>query len=363
MAALALPLAVTLVVTLGACNDVGASMDPAPSVDPYASLRLNVRGATMSTVAPYDTLQLSAVGLTASGAAIQGPDTVRYATNDTLVTVSPAGLVTARHATGAGRTTMVIATLHDHATDITHVDTAFIAVTSAVPASPMASFAIVRPAGDSTKLAVKDWIVSLPTATVAVSATAADGSDIRSLLNIRFSTSDSSIAKVSATGEVTGMQRGMATIYATSTYYGVTKRDSVQYQILDPMLAWINAEMVPSKTQAGTFLRQYAPATITISTGGTVIFQTGDGELSMDVVFDDPSAAQPAPAWLTSIVSWIGTGAGNIGPLPLITINGQFNPECNDITLCTGGMRTFTQPGTYPYHSALFGTSGVIIVR
>jgi hypothetical protein len=138
----------------------------------------------------------------------------------------------------------------------------------------------------------------------------------------------------------------------------------VQYEIINPIMAWITAELTPSRTEAGQYYRQFAPATITISPGGTVAFQQGNGEYSMDVVFDDPSAALPAPAWLASTVSWIGTGSGNIGPIPIITINGVYNTaECSDITLCTGGLRSFANPGTYPYHSALFGTTGVVIVR
>jgi hypothetical protein len=64
------------------------------------------------------------------------------------------------------------------------------------------------------------------------------------------------------------------------------------------------------------------------------------------------------------MISWIGNGSGNIGPTPRITIGGVYNAdECSDYTRCYGALRSFPNPGTYPYHSALFGTTGVVIVR
>jgi hypothetical protein len=85
-------------------------------------------------------------------------------------------------------------------------------------------------------------------------------------------------------------------------------------------------------------------------------------ELPMDVVFDEPDAPQPSP--IPGYVLFYPTGTGDIGPIPPFILDGQLNPDCYlDFYGCQGASRSFPVAGTYHYHSALYGTKGVIVVE
>jgi hypothetical protein len=315
----------------------------------------------MSTVAPYNTLQLMATPYLASGAVANDSIVATFRTKDTTLSITPDGLVTALTTTPD---TWIAVSLRDPARNITHIDTLFVTVTDQVPTSPMVAFSIQRPPGDSAKIAVYDAAVSLFLDTVRVVASAEDGTDLQSLLRVRYLVSDSAIATVDQTsGVVTGMRPGAVMIWATTTYYGVTKTDSMRMTIGNPLSATVFSEIRPSATVAGEYVRVFNPSTITIGVGGTILFsqaiRLNGPDIGMDVVFDDPSVAQPS----TLPVYWLETGTGNIGPLPSLTLDGQFNPDCFvSFTYCAGATRSFPAAGTYHYHSALYGTTGTIIV-
>jgi hypothetical protein len=357
------------VIGLGAevlgCADNGTALDPRPSSDPYIRVQLNAESIVMSTVAPYDTLQLTATGRLASGALVASVDSVQYSTDDTLLTVTRTGLVTAHYAT-SGKPTTVIATLHDRISNVTHVDTAFITITEQVPGSPLTTFAL-HSTGDSARVAIQLG-GAYPVDTMSVVATTTGGTDISSALPLRFFTSDPNVAMVDPqTGLATGIRRGAATIYATSTYYGVTKRDSVILTILNPILVTINATAGTSPVDHKTQVWLFSPATVTISPGGIV--EIGSAYLptwdfpKLQVVFDDPSAAQAAPF----LVTYMTPGVGNIGPVEPYAIGNPssyvLNPNCPLIFDCLGGARAFPTPGIYRYHDPAFGMSGAIIVQ
>jgi hypothetical protein len=340
----------------------------APSLvrDPYFRLELNARNIVMSTAAPYNTLQLSVTPYTASGAVFTTDVQPTFWTNSTAFTVSPAGLVTA---TKVSASSFVVATLQDTVHNITHVDTAFITITGTTPASPLASLSIQRPPDDSAKIGV--YGSSKPLDTLKVVLTAENGSDLSAAVPVRFSISDPSVVKFTTIAGhaswrgINSMRVGHVTLSATTTYYGVTKTDSLEYTIGNPVLATVGIPMMPSPTVAGEVIRAYSPSVIVIGVGGTVIFApptilTGTA-VDWDVVFDDPDAAQPS----TLVPTSVPTGAGNIGPNPPFATNGAINPACAGAVgaSCRQAARAFMQPGTYTYHSALYGTTGKIIVR
>jgi hypothetical protein len=287
-----------------------------------------------------------------------------FLTEDEKLSVSPGGLVTALEATPR---TWVTATVHDLRRNVTHTDTVFIAVTTTTPSSPLETFAIQRPLDDSAKIGVYDGSTGLFTDTAVVAATAKDGTDLTPNLLVRFFVSDSTIAKVDPQfGVVKGIRQGTVTVFATTTYYGVTKTDSFDLEIGNPIVANVIAEIRASSTEAGKYVREFVPSSITIGVGGTVRFGEGisfDGPyLPMDVVFDDPSAAQPSP--IPSYLLQYANGSGNIGPIPSFILDGALNPDCFlDFAACQGAVRSFSVAGTYHYHSALFGTQGEIVVK
>jgi len=389
-------LARTIVCTLGvgaACVALACSIgnEPtgvtSPSRDPYASLRLNVHTVTLSTTAPFDTVQLVATPYTVSGAVATGLGTPTFTLSDTTISLSATGVLQARSPT-PGTGSMVIASLRDAKNNVTRYDTVLVVVTKTAPSSPLASFSLRRLPGDSAKVAVYDYTMA-PEDSLFLTATAADGSDLRTALasptSVRFTSADSGIATVTTqtlpagtpghpvaepVGIVHGVRPGTVTIYAATTYYGVTRTDSLSVTIGNPIGVTISGEAAPSPTEPGKLTRVYVPNVITIGVGGTVVFMPAwTPPIPFDVVFDDPSAAQPS----TLSQGTAATGSGNIGPIPLPDINSGGVMEVikvcfpngfgvNKINMCSAS-RAFPRAGTYHYHSALYGTSGTIVVQ
>lgn len=385
MRALGTVAACTVVACSGADKTTGLTT---LSTDPYASLRFNVHTVTMSTVAPYDTLQLSATAYTLSGATAAGLGTPTFTTRDTTLAVSATGLVTARTTTPS-EGSYVIASLRDTVSNVTRADTVYIVVTDTAPSSPLATFAIRHLATDSSKVGVYDNTTS-PQDSVFIVATAADGTDLRPTLApmtaIRFTTSDANTATVTTAelpadggdhpvdepvGIVQGVQPGKVIIKVATTYYGVTRTDSTEVTIGNPVGATILLAPTTSSVPGGGMIRAFNPNTVTIGVGGTIVFRpAATSPLAWDVVFDDPSAAQPS----TLPQSTAATGTGNIGPLPMPDLKAkdataQFFAMClpngfgaNMIFTCAAS-RSFPHAGTYHFHSVLYGTSGEVIVQ
>jgi hypothetical protein len=296
---------------------------------------------------------------TVSGAVFTDSVETTYLTQDTTLAVTPDGLVTALTATAS---TWVLAAMRDVKHNVTRVDTVFIVVTKTTPVSPLATFAIQRPPGDSAKISVYSSNPRLFADTIRIAAAAENGSNLLSALAVRFGVSDSAVAKInSKTGILTGMRPGEVIVRATTTYYGVTKTDSVRLTIGNPLVVKVQPMIVPSPTVAGEYVRIFVPDTIMIGVGGTVMFSQTISltapPLAMDVVFDDPDAAQPS-ALTTGLI----TGSGNIGPMPSPIIDSKVNPACSPLTVCLGASRSFSTAGVYHYHSALYGSTGVIVV-
>ena len=344
------------------CGTDGAGIPPL-STDPFMTAQLNVRSATMSTVAPYNTLQLTVTPYTATGHVVTDSIVTTYLTKDTTLSVTASGLVTALFATTDP--TWVVATVRDLAHNVTHVDTMFVTITETTPASPLASLTI-QPL-DSTRLATYDAGVQLYLDTLHIRVAAANGSDLSPSVFVRFLSSDSSIARVDPVlGIVRGVQPGHVTIRAMTTYYGVTKTDSLAMDIELPVSATVFVPIAPSPTVAGESIRTFNPSSITIGVGGTIIFVAGfvlnPPYLKWDVVFDDPTAADPSP--IPPDYFFGATGAGNIGPIEPLNIGNDFNPAClPDYLSCNAQARSFPVAGTYHYHSALYGSQGTIIVK
>jgi len=352
-----------------ACND-SASSGPLPSANPYTTLTLNTHSAVISIVAPYDTLQLSAVARTASDAAVTSGGTVTYKASDTSVTVSPSGLVTAQFVTTPGQPSVVVAALRDSAQNITRVDSVFIVVTDQTPSSPLATFAIVQPSGDSAKVGVYDPQSGLWPDTVRITASAADLSDIAPVIASRFLSSDPATATVDPnTGVVIGIRPGRVAIRTEATYYGVHKSDSLRIQIGNPVVAMVT--MFIDLSVPGHPKRYFVPSTITIGVGGTIKFLQWFDEraqnLPVDIVFDDSADVVASAIPLTGTA--METGNGNISNIPSPYIDPVLGFSCpvegppdNPLLPCNGASRAFPRAGTYHYHSVLYGTSGTIIV-
>jgi hypothetical protein len=348
---------------------------PASAIDPYGSLRLETRSIVMSLAAPYDTLQLRATPYSLTGAQITTLGTPTYTVSDTSIVVSAAGVVTAKTRTS---NSYVVVTLRDPDQNITHVDTAFITVTNDTAPSTLASFSLHTAPGDSAKLAINDGILA-STKPLYVTATGTNDEDLSSLVHVRYRSSDTSIATVDPNrGFMKGFQIGTAVITAATTWYGVTKLSSIPIQIGNPIAFKWTAGVAPSLTNPDQHTLVYAPTDFTIGVGGVVSF-LGNLEMSregleMDVIFDDSTAAQPAPFPDTKLRS--PTGSGNVHLRPPVLLPGDtsltdYIRACIPsivthqppllVNIC-GTTRYFPRAGRFTWHSDLWGQHGTITV-
>jgi hypothetical protein len=342
---------------------------PAATIDPYGSLQLQTRSIVMSLAAPYDTLQLHATPYSIAGSQMTTLGAPTYAVSDTSIAVSATGLVTAKTQTS---NSYVVVTLRDSVQNVTHVDTAFITVTNVTAPIPLASLSLHPAAGDSAKLAVNDGTLAT-TKSLVITATGTGGEDLSSSVQVRFASSDPSVASVSTTqGVVKGFQVGTTVITATTTWYGVTKSSSLTMQIGNPIFfAW---SAVSSTTASGQHTVIYQPTNFTIGVGGVVGFLTPlfgvHQSVVMDVIFDDSTAVQPVPA---AIASRLGapTASGNVYlHTPVLAPDDTgftamllacFSASTPPLANCMQS-RYFPRAGSYTWHSNAWGLHGTITV-
>lgn len=319
-----------------------AAQDPATS---YWHLVLNTHAITMSTVAPYDTVRLSATPLTALGTPLVGAPAVTFTTTDSSVRVSPTGILTA-HAVDSD--VKVIATLTYH--NVRQADTAFITVTSDMPSSPFTTLLLQLMPGDSTTLA-SSGIFGPFAKTITIETLDAAGDTIpHAAVALRVSdTLQMTIPPTVINGtadlqlQFGTAQPGNVTLYASATIYGVTKSDSLKITLTNPLLA---AFLVSEHTSAGSHTPAFtvSPSAVTVGPTGEIFWENATTD-SLDVVFDDPSAAFDDPIFQE--------GGGNSGPIGTTDF----------IQLFPIIARQFIIPGTYHWRSLRLGVSGTITVQ
>jgi hypothetical protein len=337
----------TLMCTLG-CSETTAS--GAQSSQLYWKLSLNHHAITVTDSAPYDTITLVATPRTALGAAISTTNPVSYTIRSPGVSVTNGVL----RGTAPASQVWVIATMT--VDGLTLLDSAVINVTShTAPVQTLKSLSIQPAPGDSAKVGV--------TLSYYVNQQVLDVTDapINNPL-VAFSSSDTTIATIDPTGSVTTYRQGQVMLYGETTMYGVTKTDSLLLTVGLPVVA---VEAVVSRTPFGspTMQSYFAPETLAIGVGGYVIWSNTSGQ-PVDLVFDTPSAAKAVSSSTAFYGAVIGILFGDVA----ITDSGNvsaFSPA--DPTGASGETgnraRYFPTAGSYPYHSALYGTTGVIVVQ
>ena len=205
-----------------------------------------------------------------------------------------------------------------------------------------------------------------------------------------FFSSDPSIATVGATGIVTGVKPGTATISASNTVGGVTKTATFPITITDPVTATFSITTATSGTGIIFF-----PDTVTVSAtqaaiegrpnrtnpGAVVIWAvvpttvfpqtftattTPNNTDCFNVTFADPSAAGPAPTAPSGSTvppgnsGNIGTGGAGSSNPPLCSV-----PSGNPVPAFgkDAQSRLFATPGTYTFSSTTNGAKGTLIVK
>ena len=333
--------AALLALVLAGCSG-DPPVTPPPVQDPttlYWQLTLNVRAVTLSTVAPYDTVRILATPQTISGAPIADLLKPMYTSLDLdRAYVDSTGLV---HAIGIGDQVMVVASLKEN--NILHADTLVMNITGEATPQTLATFTIHPDVGDSAKVAV-GFIVTL-----TPRAADGNGTPINDVAAY-FTSSDPTIATIDrTTGFLVPNRPGHVTIYATTTTYGVTKSDTLPYTFGHSIV--LPLEIVSQTNASGQVVNVFSPSNAELGPGAIVIFYNAT-RLPTDVTFDDPTNVAQADSYCGFFPNLCGTG--NIA---------AWVRDPNDDSGITGlRARRFPVPGTYTYHSTIFGSTGTIVI-
>ena len=331
--------AAALVLVLSSCTP-DAAVAPPPLVNDsnmYWALTLDQHAVTLSTVAPYDTIRLSATPRTFEGTALANLPAPTYTSLDLdRAVVSADGLV---RVIKTGSRIPVVASLA--VGNLRHADTAFFNVTSLATPPVLATFSIHPTPPDSAKTADSKTIVA--------QAATADGMAITGL-SVYYTVSDPTTAMIDrVTGFLWKVRPGHVTVTATATAYGVTKTDTVTYVLGYPLIQLLT--ITAQKNASGQIVNGFSPARLELGPGGSVFINNATG-IPTDVTFDDPTNVAQDDVYCGFSPSFCGSG--NIA---------AWAKDPNDPSGITAvRLRRFPVPGTYTFHSTIFGTTGTIVV-
>ncbi|HWZ60365.1 MAG TPA: hypothetical protein VNW46_15405 [Gemmatimonadaceae bacterium] len=316
---------------------------PAPQTDPaqlYYSLTLNDHAVTLSTVAPYDTITLTASPRSAVGVPLATVGTPTFTSLD-LDHVQVDSVTGRVHAIATGRAIGVVAALAIGG--VTHADTVMINVTDTATPPTLTTFSVQPRPGDSTKVSVDGG--------GAITPRALDGSgNPIPGIAVYYTSSDPTIAYIDrSAGYFVPVRPGKVRFTATTTVYGVTKRDSVQWTIGHILYGVVT--ITPEVNAQGKIVATYVPDSIVMEVGGRVTFQNLAGPPT-DVTFDNPADAAQDNAMCSALPLWCGTG--NVPAFALLPNDSTGNSALR--------FRTFPVQGTIRYHSTISGATGVLVV-
>lgn len=345
---------------LGCGGDATTAPRLRTSSQAYWALQLNQHAVNLASQAPYNTIHLTAVPLTAAGTPLLGAGSVHFRTSDSSVTVdSVTGIVTAHFATQLGQPTPVVAVLTLQG--VTLADTALIQVTDTVPQRALATFSMQPATGDSAKRSF-DWIQKHGLAW-PVSASDAGGNVLcnpsQCALQVYYTSSNPNITIGSATGNIQPNDTGQTILRATTWVYGVAKSDSVVFKV-GYLLSYTNQMVVTTVSGVPTVMFASAPRQLVLGVGAIVKFQDLSPQ-QVDVVFDSTTGIDTAGCLSIQETFAHGaqtyaapTGSGNVPPFggDTTAVNGiSFFQYDADVDL---RCRWFRQAGVYRYHSTVF---------
>lgn len=336
-------IASVVLATTACAGDAAVAPRPTTNVSQmFWALTLDHHAVTLSTVAPYDTIRLTATPRNVSGEPLTGLSAPTFTSLDLQhAQVDSTGLV---HARKAGATVLVVVRLADG--NLVHVDTAVIKVTNVAVPPVLASLSIHPDSGDSAKTAV-DVYRALATRALAADSTQISG------LSVYYTSSDPTTATIDRrTGLVQPIRPGHVTLIAEATAYGITRADTLRFAIGYPSLGLVRIEQLTNAD--GQVVTVFVPDRFTVGPGADFVFWNRIN-LAADVVFDDPTNVVQSDTYCA--VAPQLCGVGNVGAFSAALDSAQ-------AILFLPGLRArhITVPGTYTYHSTLLGATGTIIV-
>ncbi len=337
-----------------ACGNGADAFAPAlPPSQLLARLRLNENVLNMALAPPYDTAQLRVTAYSGTGKIIEGD--VEYSVElpaQDKMTISPAGLL---NVNGSGTNMIVRARMNYNGVTLT--DSAYVNVIAGTPTNFVKHMGFGLTDQDSAKVAV------YYSALIPIIRQDSTDSEMPSL-GVQVWLSDPSIANSWFYGLTDGMmflegvRPGRMTVYASTYAYGMSFRDSLEFQVGWPIRTELTAVI---RYVPGSFDRiaAFHINSTTVGTGACVIWRN-PSDLPIDVTFDDPSGVDSPSATGDGLCTSQGRfdmNGGNIAPF-------KREVDSNGVEILFANYRTrvFKHPGVYTYHSSLYGTKGTIIV-
>jgi hypothetical protein len=349
-----------------ACSTTDTTAVPLDGETGYWRLRMNYQAVTLSTIAPYDTIQLIATPCNAYDVPLPQSALDSAVTtyqlqdpNDTSLTITADGFVHALHPHDG-----VLVNITTTVRGMTRVDTISFNVTNVSPPPHLTTFTLTVTPDSLTDT----FLLGAGQGTLKVQALDSLDKKIPHVV-VHFSTADQRMVQLSSGGGVSGtVQRqrdgifvhpGRAMLFAEATVYGITMRDSTFVTITPPGFGLLTAVFGTPKA-VGRVVGQFEPAVDTVhivpdpyaGTGATVAFLNAT-TTPIDVVFDDPTAFK------ANGIETLFCGTSSQGNVPAFV-----HEPTTSCFLGQSGfrLRLITSPGTYHYHSAMYGTSGAIVV-
>jgi hypothetical protein len=327
-----------------ACGSNASHVTAPPPDTQYWQLGLNHHAITLAAAtAPYDTITLVATPLTATGSVLQWSGAPSFVVTDsTVLSVTAAGVITGIQPGEAG----VVSSLTIG--NLTLTDTAAVWVNTITPPAPVCASLIMQ------------GTFGLVSGLITPNCLDASGNAIPNVAMYYWS-SDSTVATIDQFGDVNYGKPGPVTFHVEATVYGITMTDSLPYTVGPSLVA---AEAILSRTPTNSTSPEsyFSPQTVTIPQGGMVVWLNTSGQM-VDVVFDDSAAAQAVPPQWDPFME-ILYGLDTPGNPNLSGNIAAFAPL--DSTSARDGVgvriRYFPQLGTVNYHSALYGTTGTVVV-
>ena len=305
--------------------------------------------------------------------AVNGVTTFR-STDTTVAKVDANGVVTAQPKAGAANIIMTLQNIPGATSkpSVTLADTTPVTVLATGATPPAVAGMTLTSSRSTNGAASTDTLtITYTDAGGATLATQRGSTNASGIGRPAFFSSNPEVATVGATGIITGVKPGAATISASNTVGGVTKTATFPVTITDPVTATISVTTATSGTgviffpdsitvSATEAVVEGRPntttpgAVVTWAVVGTTLFPntfttttTPNNTDCFNVTFDAPTAALSTTP--TGNSGNIGTGgAGSANP-----------PLCNGLSQA----RLFVTPGTYTFTSTTNGAKGTLVVK
>jgi len=324
-------------------------VSPQDATSLYWKLRNDHAAATLSTVAPYDTLRIRALPRDAMGRPLNLEGEITFTTSQpSRVQVSADGLV---RAIAPGTNIVVVATLATG--NLRHSDTTYVNVTTQVTPPTVGSFSAQPVPPDSARWTIHHDFLSFNPAYVKrlpLRIADANGKPITGLA-VRYRSSDPVGVPINpTTGEIKSKRRGRYAFTAEATIYGKTWKDSVDFEFSWPVLAWIIPADRSGTAKGGSGI-VLDPGSARIAQGGAVVFVPAT-EYPVGIVFDDPTHVEQTTG-LGCVLFPDQGGRGDIAPFGGAPVNPFLN--CRS--------RRFPVPGVYRFRTVPGDVRGEIHVE